>query len=125
MGEGGGGIVEDGVDIVFVVELVDDVYVVVVFWFFFGGELFLILNLEDDFDVFKGGGNGGYGDGGEEIGGGNLGNGEVVIWVDGRGGVDDVFVEVVVLEGDGDCLSSKLVFVFLRKKMKGNIYIWV
>lgn len=88
---------------VFVVELVYDVDIIVVFGFFVRSEFFLVLNLEDDFYVFEGCGDCGYGNGGEEVGCGELGEGEVGGGVDGRCCSDDLFVEIVVLEGDSDC----------------------
>ena len=84
------------------VELADDVEAAAVFWLLAGFERLLALDLEDDFDALKGGGDCGHGDGGEETCCGDLGDGEAVGGGDGGDGGDDLFADVVAPEGDGN-----------------------
>lgn len=77
-GEGGGAAAEDGAQAALAVELAHDVEAAVVFGLLAGRELLLALDLEDDLDALKGGGDGGRGDGGEEAGGGELAGREAV-----------------------------------------------
>lgn len=100
-GEGGCAATEDGAQAALAVELAHDVEAAVVLGLFAGGELLLALDLEDDLDALKGGGDGGHGDGGEEAGGGELAGREAV-GADGRGGADDLLAEIVAPEGHGD-----------------------
>lgn len=100
-GEGGGAAAEDAADAAFAVELADDVEAAAVLGLLAGGELLLALNLEDDLDALKGGGDHGHGDGGEEARGRDLADG-VALGGDGRDGADDLLAEVVAPEGHGD-----------------------
>lgn len=78
--------------------MADDVEAVCVAGFFPGGEGFLALDLEEDFDALEGGGDEGHGDGGEEAGGGDLGDGEGGVG-GGLGGeaTDEGFADVIAL----------------------------
>lgn len=101
-GEGGGAAAEDGAYAALAVELAHDVEAAAVFGLLAGRELLLALDLEDDLDALKGGGDGRHGDGGEEAGSGELAGREAV-GANGRGGADDLLAEIVTPEGDGDC----------------------
>lgn len=119
-GEGGDAAAEDGADAALLVELADDVEAAVVFGLLAGAEGLLALDLEDDLDALKGGGDGGHGDGGEETGGGDLADGEAV-WADLGDAADYLLADTVAPEGDGDCGRGGLVWGAARKRVHGKL----
>lgn len=100
-GESGKAAAEDAADTTFAVELADNVEAAVVFGLLAGCEGLLALNLQDDLDTLKWGGNGGHGNGRQETGGGDLADAQA-IRADGAGGGDNLLADIVTPEGDGD-----------------------
>lgn len=100
-GKSGDAAAEDAAQTALAVQAAGDVETTAVLGLFAGGESLLTLDLEDDLDALKGGGDGGHGDGGEETGGGNLSNRQAVR-ADGGGGRDELLAEVVSPEGNGN-----------------------
>lgn len=107
-GEGGDAAAEDGAQAALAVELAHDVEAAAVLWLLAGRELLLALDLQDDLDALKGGGDGRHGDGGEEAGGGELAGGQA-FGPNGRDAADDLLAEIVAPEGHGDCGFAPLV----------------
>lgn len=75
-GQSGNAAAEDAAQTALAVQAAGDVEAAAVLGLLAGGEGLLALDLEDDLDALKGGGDGGHGDGGEETGGGDLSNRE-------------------------------------------------
>ena len=107
-GQRHGAAAEDTFDAALGVELAHDVEAAGVAGLFAGGEGFLALDLEEDFDALEGSGDEGHGDGGEEAGGGELGDGEGGGVGGGGGGGgggeggDEVFADAVALRWVGE-----------------------
>lgn len=99
--ESGDAAAEDGANTAFAVELANDVHTATILGLFAGGKLLLALNLENNLDSLKGGGDSRHGNGGEEASGGELGQGEA-IWADSGDVVDELFADIITPEGDGD-----------------------
>lgn len=97
-GEGHGAAAEDAADAAVGVELAHDVEAAGVAGLFAGGELFLALDLEEDFDALEGGGDESHGDGGEESGRGDLADAVLVVGY-GREGLYEALAHVVALWG--------------------------
>lgn len=100
--EGGNAATEDGADAALLVEVANDVNGAVVLGLLAGLEDLLALDLEDDLDALKGGGNGSHGNGGQETGGGDLANGEGAVGVGSGEVADDLLADIITPEGDGD-----------------------
>ena len=103
-----------------------DVHTAAVFGLFARREVFLALDLEEDFYALEGRCDQGHGDCGEEPGSGDLGYGELVVFYRGES-ADEVLAYVVAPEGHRDCDSplSASVFPGLREKREGDKHIGV
>lgn len=101
-GKGGNAAAEDGADTALFVEVADDIDGAVVLGLLARLEDLLALDLEDDLDALKGGGDGGHGNGGQETGSGDLANGEGAVGVGGGEVADDLLADIVAPKGDGD-----------------------
>lgn len=100
-GESSDAAAENGAHTTLLVELADDVETAAVLGLLARGEGLLTLDLEDDLDALKGGGNGRHGDGGKETSGGDLADGEAVRA--NRGDVADYrLADTIAPEGNGD-----------------------
>lgn len=105
-GESGDAAAEDGAQAALTVELADDVDAAAVLWLLAGGKRLLALNLENNLDALKGGGDGGLGDGGEEAGGGDLADGEAV-GADAGDAADNLLADTISPERNGDCKNDE------------------
>lgn len=88
---------EDAADAALAVQLAHDVEASAVLGLLAGLELLLALDLQDDLDALKGGGDGRHGDGGEEAGSRDLRNGQAV-GGDGGNIPDELFAKIVTPE---------------------------